>query len=1057
MHLLDPLSNDRKELYSIFEKLFSKNGIAFLGAGASVTDEKKFLSKEIIDLYSAKINKNFGTYDIIKFVDILQQTEGLHRNDFDKFVVDRLNTLKPLVAHEIFASIPWKLIFTTNFDTLIEDSFQKVENSGATFNKLNVVRSKSQLNHFPSENEITYIKLNGCKMDLGNYPLVFSSEDFKNQRTFYKESLSRLKTLSSEIAFVSFGYSFTDDFSGYLFDLIDKQDFRQRRPIYCVDPYVNEDKLDYLKSRNINIIKMSFTEFFEAYQIWFESGHKSYEKSLQKFINPDKTKIQVNGNVRLALGNNIIQLGENYYTGNFISKKDFYNGEEPNYKVIISNYDIVRKKSLESLLSKINNYFNKENNKTLIPPLLLVHGSFGIGKTTSVYRAIHEFLAARTDTVAFEILKPLELKHTSILNIIKESTATNYIFYCNNIESDSVYKQFNDLRIELASAQISTIKILFISSIRENILEKYKNISKLEIQHLIEDNFKGTYTDEELGLLIDNIKELGLINYRDLEEKKSIISQVKSKCSGEPFLMLYELIKNGEHHKSLEKAYNELDKDVKIAFKITALIHRFNMLCPVSLVKNALGNITWEDFTEKVIKGDGKNLLIQVHNNSTNDEPDIFFRIRHSMIAKVFIEKNIKDAELNSLYKSIFSSLINSNYNSRFAIDLIKNIRIYDEGRITEGQINNYFELAKNELISSSHFMLGYVTNIERNTEKISELIGCLRQLELLENNDSLNSRNHRIIHRKGSVCFKIAKILYKSKEPIDEIKEYLAHAEEWFDIKKRLDPGSDFSYVDYFKLLLWQFKNIKKSDEEKIELANKINKLYDEAKRILFTKLDVINELFKEFKSLIIKNDNEFLELLKNKYQNPLSRVKATLALVYYYQEIQENDKANIFIRELLNYQDDKDVVIFLFKYFGRNLYSSEYRSKFFEITRLNSFLEKEEPLRFYYYNYISEFYNYRYDSGKDFLMQITRIKQGKLNPDFFLSWFDEEGYEKYFEATVFVEKKYKQVKINALSKKVPLVKGNYNDYSNGQTVFVALKFLFSGLQAEIVEFEDE
>ena len=133
-HLLNPLTDDRNALFDLFEKIFHKNAIAFLGAGASVTN-KQLLSSDIIDSYEAKISKNFGTIDVIKFVDIMQNTSGLHRNDFDRFVVDALRTLKPEKAHEILSTIPWKMIFTTNYDTLIEDSFASSLNKGLTANK----------------------------------------------------------------------------------------------------------------------------------------------------------------------------------------------------------------------------------------------------------------------------------------------------------------------------------------------------------------------------------------------------------------------------------------------------------------------------------------------------------------------------------------------------------------------------------------------------------------------------------------------------------------------------------------------------------------------------------------------------------------------------------------------------------------------------------------------------------------------------------------------------------------------------------------------------------
>lgn len=55
----------------IFPKIANGQTILFLGAGASVTDKKMFLSKQIMQLYSAKKGIRLDTDDIIDFVDTL--------------------------------------------------------------------------------------------------------------------------------------------------------------------------------------------------------------------------------------------------------------------------------------------------------------------------------------------------------------------------------------------------------------------------------------------------------------------------------------------------------------------------------------------------------------------------------------------------------------------------------------------------------------------------------------------------------------------------------------------------------------------------------------------------------------------------------------------------------------------------------------------------------------------------------------------------------------------------------------------------------------------------
>ncbi len=1043
------MSSEYNRLSEIFEKIYKKNAVALLGAGASVTN-KQFLSKQLIDLYESKISKKFETNDIIQFVDILQETPELRRNDFDTFVVDQLRKLTPNEGHKIFVTIPWKQVITTNYDTLVEEASDDALRNNNTHFKLRVIRNKNQLNYTQSDGEITYIKLNGCKTDLSLYPLVFSTEDFNKQNSFYKKVISSYHQFSNEILFISFGYSFTDIFSERLLEKIASTDARDKRILYCVDPHINENRLNYLASKQICVIKISFEDFFINYKIWFENNNKNYLKTLQRFTNREGSSIKIDISSRLYLDNNILQLKDDYRSPNKVRKYDFYIGEEPNYQVILDNFDVVKIQQQHVLIDKIEEAFN-EFTKTTIPKLILINGDFGTGKTTFTLRSINEYLRTHSSTLAFELTNPSNLKKGYVAKLIRESTATQFIFYCDNIETDSIFKSFLELRVELASEQNGDIKVVFISSIRENILQKYINHTKLNIANLCEVNYDPKYSDSELELLVENLKEVGLINYRDISEKNAIIYDIKQKYKGDSFITLYKLIEGGAHYKLLEKAYNELSGDIRTAFKITALIHRFNILCPVGVIKNSIKNISWGDFTMKILKGDGKGILFQITKNSVRNEPDLYFKTKHPIIAEALIAQFLKNNEKNTLYKDIFESLTYSDFNARFIIDLLKSIRNYDLD-ITKGQIDRYFQIAKKEFESSPHFMLGYVTNLEKNTNSTVILKECLHDIKMLES--TLERRNHRLIHRKGSICFKIAKILFQENKNNSEVLEYLNDAEEWFDIKKLLDPISVYSYLDYFNILIWKLNNVKLNSEQKLHTYHTLNVLFDEASRTLNGNIGIIDRLFEDYTSVIgIKQENkEYEKFLLEQYEDHLSRPPAAVLLYYYYEHMQESEKCDQLFEELKNYIDNKDVVYFLFKQYGRSLNLVNNRIKFFELVSKNEFLKTESPLRYHYFNSICEFYNLRWADGWDELSELRNERFHNLNPDFFLYWMSEDGKVEIFDAEIIKDKKTKKVKIlSPFYKSFLLVKGNYQQYVNQQPVKVKLKFFLDGVKAEI------
>jgi hypothetical protein len=900
-------------------------------------------------------------------------------------------------------------------------------------------------------NEVVYIKLNGCKTDLSQYKLVFSTQDFLDQSPYYRAVLTPFRQFTSDIIYIAFGYSFSDEFAESLLEKLISNDFRQKRKVYCVDPFVNTDNLDYFESKGIIIIKETFVSFFKGYQKWFEDTHKDYLKSLQKFANPDKTLIKIEATARLYLDNNLIQLKDEYRVYERMRKQEFYSGSEPTYQVIIDNYDVVRLDETVKLILEIKNAFNGHP-ITSIPKLILVSGDFGTGKTTFTLRAIREFLQNDNSTIAFEITKGLGIKKGYLAQLIKEASANQFIFYSDNIETDSVFKRFNEIRTELAAEQYSDKSIVFISSIRENILGKLRNHDNFSISNLIDFHYKSNYTERELNELVENLKEVGLLRFRDKEEKKAIVFKLKNQYLGDSFISLYTLCENGTHVKFLKKAYEELTPEIQIAFKVTALVHRFGMECPASIIKHSIKNMEWGEFTDKVIRGDGKNILIQEKRNSTNNDPDLFFKTKHPVIAEALIQNIMKNTEKNALYKNLFSGLSDSEYNGRFVVDLIKNIRNSDSD-ITKGQIENYYEICKKEFNQSIPFMLSYITNIEKQTESIQLLEKCIDEIEMIE--APLTYRNNRLIHRKGSLNFKIARILFRDQSVgVSTIKEFLYVAEDWFKIKKELDQSSTYSYMDYFNLLIWKLRNLSLDDKEKLVLHLTINDLFDEAFRMIEHNKNGLIDLYEEYnKFKAVKGaQSNYLEYLLEQYQIPEQRAIACMLLYYYYEENKQQKKLEDLISELVNYQDLKEVVYFLFKYYGRNLYSSYNRTKFFSLIRYNSFLRNQHQFRYFYYSYVCDAYDRRWGDSNDYLNDLRFTKVGTTSPDFFLYWCAENGKPNIFEGEIVMDRNVKKVKISTLYKDFVFVKGNYRKYEKGQFVDVKLRFSFEGIRAEIV-----
>jgi hypothetical protein len=63
----------------------------------------------------------------------------------------------------------------------------------------------------------------------------------------------------------------------------------------------------------------------------------------------------------------------------------------------------------------------------------MINVDFGIGKTTFTLRAIKEFIQSEEGTIAFQIVRGHNIKKGYLAQIIKESSANQFIFYSDSI------------------------------------------------------------------------------------------------------------------------------------------------------------------------------------------------------------------------------------------------------------------------------------------------------------------------------------------------------------------------------------------------------------------------------------------------------------------------------------------------------------------------------------------------------------------------------------------------------------------------------------------------
>lgn len=1034
----------------LLEDIANGNVLLFLGAGASVTNKKKYLSSNLIEYYRDIKNISYDppNGDIVDFVDKVFSIKDYDRDDFDLKIADWLRkNLKIENYHKKLINIPWLSIISTNVDLIIEDAIedQNLED------KFEIIRSKKEYNKSNNIGDKTkYIKLHGCISDLSKYKLIFSSFDFENTNKYYRRIFNVLKGLSPKVKFLFIGYSFSDRF-GNLF-LTEFKKHLNDRELYLVDPFIKDDEfnLAYLKSKNISPIKESAENFFNNYSNWLKTNNKVKSKQ-NIFKNNDEENIP--GYLQYKLESFLIPINKTY-NAKSIDAKDFYLGEEPNFNVIQSNYDVVKDEKLNEIKEQILLLFKKSD---ISYPFVFLTGSFGTGKTTFTYRLIQKIIEENNDILAFEITNTEKISQKNIVELIFMLKSTKkIIFYSNHSELDLNFKKVRELRGHLSSNQFEDKSIIFLQSIRENALERFKQNLNPKIDEI---NIDAEFSDTELESYIEKLNFHNIKTYRSEFEKQKIISDLKIELGkNDQLLLSLYLFKDGLHSNHIIDTYNNFNfETTKKAFLYTSILYKYGIKMPVSLLKEIVKK-DWDSFINEVVKVDGKGIFIQ---ESTKPDhylkPDLFFRIKHRIIAETFVKKYIKHKDLYNYYQNLVNVLPENDTSVVTFINLIKSLS--NDQNFDHSKINHLFDLAHQRIGDFQRFIIYYCRNLQLRGLK-SDLKKGLRLLANAEyeNRELGYSRDSRIIHRKACINESLSR-MYFDENDMEKAKRYFDEAYELFEIKLVIDPNSIFSYKDFIPFLKWYTKKWSITNEEKVKTTIK---RYNILNKGILNVQDGINQLL-DIKKGLLKSEWDYLSLSET-IDNLIDDVKTRpYALLLRYQLVESfPDEKYIFneneiIEELLNYDYIEEVSIFLFNHYGKKLNRYSNRISFYDLIKKNNFLKTKEELNYLYYNFVAESYSYRFQDAYNYLKKLkTKYNTAiKKNP---LYWLEQDNDQiRTFKGKIHKNKNgYYEFRVKKtgqyLKAKINNNKVNFNAV-NLEDCEANLSFTYTGIWAELIE----
>lgn len=267
--------------------------ILFLGSGFSLGAKtqsgkdfptgKQLKEELIVDLLqmpkgSDEFNELFG-YSLSEVCDFSENEKS--KDHLTDYLVNHFKNSRPAMYHDLISNFPWKKIYTTNIDDVVETSYANKE-------KRLLIQNHHRRSTLKANGDTEYIKLHGCV----NNPaegLTFSIKSYLDTMITTKDY--RFNSLSLDMhseAIIFVGHDFNEINIDYYLKLYENSGYQSSRgKLIFINPYPSVIFKSKVKAIGASIIKWNTQEFLEFVNKTHSESDNSHNvkslKSLKRF------------------------------------------------------------------------------------------------------------------------------------------------------------------------------------------------------------------------------------------------------------------------------------------------------------------------------------------------------------------------------------------------------------------------------------------------------------------------------------------------------------------------------------------------------------------------------------------------------------------------------------------------------------------------------------------------------------------------------------------------------------------------------------------------------
>lgn len=615
------------------------NVILFLGAGASIGAEHpqkkkipngKQLAKMLVDKF---LGNEYSGIPLTRAAELSIALTDLFT--VQDYLASIFTEYWPAEHHQLISNFLWKTIVTTNYDLIIERSYEKAISAKENVQTIvpflkNTDRVEEKLRQ---PNSIPYIKLHGCITVLRDkeIPLIITTEQYISHRKSRNFLFERFIQLSFQYPVIYVGSNLEDsDIRSILQEL---RSYRETVPhSYVLLPNLKPaEKIFWESYPFLSCIDMTLESFLREIDSTIPKQLRKLVELKEPYEHPIcerfKKDTKVSESIRLLLSRDVKYISKEYKPTE-LTAQQFYKGYFSDWSPVVYDYDLRRDIS-DNVISEI--FLRDEAERERVEEFYLIRGHAGSGKTILMQRLGWD-AAIMFNKLCLALNSDFFPEYESLLELYNMCNERIFVFVdpvCRNIELIELWlkkARSDKLPLTIIGAERNSEWNTSCTSLYPYTTEIY------ELQYLREKEMEGL-----LNKLAEH-KSLGHLEGLPYDKQKEELIQ---RAGRQLLVALYEATSGKPFEEIVFNEYVSIaSEQAKSMYLTICMLHKLGVKTRAGLISRVHG-ITFLEFSERFFKP----LDFIVFAGEESITRDYFYRSRHPIVAEMVVQKVLVDEQ----------------------------------------------------------------------------------------------------------------------------------------------------------------------------------------------------------------------------------------------------------------------------------------------------------------------------------------------------------------------------------------------------------------------------